>query len=74
MSPKKLAAFRLDIELIAGLEDVKRRTGAPVAEQVRRAITAWLDSHGVKVEAGQRRATTRKMAASRLRRKRSANE
>ena len=38
---KKLAAFRLDTELIEGLEQVKLKTGAPIAEQVRRAIRAW---------------------------------
>lgn len=47
MAPKKLAAFRLDLEQIAGLQAVKDRTGAPVAEQVRRAIVAWLKIHGV---------------------------
>ena len=48
MTPKKLAAFRLDPELIDGLQAVKDRTGAPIAEQVRRAIVAWLDKNGVK--------------------------
>ncbi|CAN5882329.1 hypothetical protein BH18ACI5_BH18ACI5_17250 [soil metagenome] len=47
MAPKKLAAFRLDPELIAGLQAVKERTGAPIAEQVRRAIGAWLKTNGV---------------------------
>lgn len=46
VTPKKLAAFRLDPEMIAGLQAVKDRTGAPVAEQVRRAIVAWLKIHG----------------------------
>ena len=44
MTPKKLAAFRLDTELIEGLERVKERTGAPIAEQVRRSIQAWLNA------------------------------
>jgi predicted DNA-binding protein len=47
---KKLAAFRLDPELIEGLQAIKDRTGAPIAEQVRRAIVAWLKANGVKTE------------------------
>ena len=48
MSPKTLTAFRLDPELIEGLKAIKKRTGAPIAEQVRRAIVAWLKKNGVK--------------------------
>jgi hypothetical protein len=57
---KKLAAFRLDPELIAGLEEVKRKTGAPVAEQVRRAIKSWLASQGVTGKAEQKRVTRKR--------------
>jgi hypothetical protein len=60
MSPKKLAAFRLDVDMIAGLEQVKAKTGAPIAEQVRRALAAWLKANGVSVKAGRERAVTRK--------------
>jgi predicted DNA-binding protein len=61
MTPKKLAAYRLDTELIEGLEQVKAKTGAPIAEQVRRAIKAWLASNGVAVQKSERkRAGTRK--------------
>jgi predicted DNA-binding protein len=61
MTPKKLAAYRLDTELIEGLEQVKEKTGAPIAEQVRRAIKAWLASNGVDVQKSDRkRAMTRK--------------
>ena len=59
VSPKKLAAFRLDPELIEGLQAIKDRTGAPTAEQVRRAIVAWLEQNGV-VKTDRRRAQTRK--------------
>jgi predicted DNA-binding protein len=59
-SPTKLAAFRLDLELIEGMEQVKRETGAPVSYQVRQAIAAWLAQHGVKAKADRRRAATRK--------------
>ena len=61
MTPKKLAAYRLDTELIEGLEQVKEKTGAPIAEQVRRAIKAWLATNGVIVQKSDRkRASTRK--------------
>ncbi len=60
MSPKRLTAFRLDPELLAGLEEAKQRTGAPLAELVRRAIRAYLTSQGVDVRAGRKRADTRK--------------
>ena len=61
MTPlKKLAAFRLDSELIDGLQTVKERTGAPIAEQVRRAIAAWLRANGVTIKTQRPRAVTRK--------------
>jgi hypothetical protein len=62
MTPKtKLAAYRLDIELIKGLEVVKEKTGVTIAEQVRRAIKAWLAANGVDVQkADRKRASTRK--------------
>jgi predicted DNA-binding protein len=56
---KKLAAFRLDPELIEGLQAVKDKTGAPIAEQVRRAIVAWLEQNGV-TKTDRKRAGTRK--------------
>ena len=57
---KKLAAFRLDTELIEGLEQVKLKTGAPIAEQVRRAIRGWLASQGVTAKSARKRTTPRK--------------
>ena len=48
MTPKILTAFRLDPELMDGLKAIKARTGAPIAEQVRRAIVAWLKKNDVK--------------------------
>ena len=54
--------FRLDEELRAGLEEIWRRDGVPVSEQVRRAIQEWLEKKGVKVKAAPRRAATRRKA------------
>lgn len=59
---KKLAAFRLDPELIDGLEVVKARTGAPIAEQVRRAIAAWLKRNGVTIKTARKRVAARRRA------------
>ncbi len=58
MSPKKLAAFRLDEQTIDALAAIKERVGIPVAEQVRRALEQWIAEHGDK--AGRKRAVTRK--------------
>jgi hypothetical protein len=44
---KKLTNFRIDSELIDGLQEVRDRDGIPVSEQVRRAIAAWLRLKGV---------------------------
>jgi hypothetical protein len=52
---KKLAAFRLDPELISGPEEKKERTGAPIEEQIRRAIVRWLEQNGVTAKAGGKR-------------------
>ena len=43
MTPRKLAAFRLDTDLIEGLE-LKERPGAPISEQARRSIQGWLNA------------------------------
>jgi predicted DNA-binding protein len=60
MTPKKITAFRIDEELLEGLEKVWERDGITAAEQVRRAIRAWLEKKGVKVKAAPRRAVTRR--------------
>jgi hypothetical protein len=52
--------FRLESELLDGLQQVRERDGIPVSEQVRRAIQAWLKEQGVAVKAERKRAATRK--------------
>jgi hypothetical protein len=60
MTPNlKPATFRLERHLLEGMEKVKRRDGVPVSEQVRRAVTAWLETKGVNVKAERKRASTR---------------
>ena len=61
MTPKKLAGFRIDEELLEGLQKVWERDGITTAEQVRRAVRAWLDQKGVSIGKPERkRAATRK--------------
>jgi hypothetical protein len=66
VTPKRLANFRLEHELLEGLSLVKDRDGIPLTEQVRRAIRLWLDSRGVTVKttrpARRKRATTKASA------------
>ena len=56
----KPATFRLERHLLEGLEEVKRRDGVPISEQVRRAVIAWLGTKGINVKSGAPRAVTRK--------------
>ncbi len=47
MAPRTLAAFRIEPEILKGLQTVKERDGVPVSEQVRRALRQWLKSKRV---------------------------
>lgn len=58
----KSATFRIDTDILEGLDAIKERDGVPVSEQVRRALRAWLESKGVEKEAASRRAGTRRKA------------
>lgn len=55
---RKVTTFRIDADLLDGLQEVWQRDGVAVSEQVRRAIRMWLDTKGVKAE--RTRAVTRK--------------
>jgi hypothetical protein len=59
MTPLKPTNFRLEEELLAALQFIKERDGVPVSEQVRRALTAWIDARGVKVKPPRPRARRR---------------
>lgn len=53
--------FRLEAELLKGLQQIRERDGIAVSEQVRRAIRTWLESKGVTEKKTERkRAATRK--------------
>jgi hypothetical protein len=58
-SSKAQTAFRIDPDILDGLREVKERDGVPISEQVRRALTAWLESKGVN-KTDRKRASTRK--------------
>jgi predicted DNA-binding protein len=60
MSPRtKTFTFGLPDELKTGLRVVRERDGLTEAEQIRRAIIAWLRDRGV-MKAERKRAVTRK--------------
>jgi hypothetical protein len=59
-SDKKQTAFRIEPEILDGLQRVKERDGIPISEQVRRALREWLERRRVTLKADRKRATTRK--------------
>jgi hypothetical protein len=60
MSPKKLTNFRIDAELLKGLDTIRRRDPEwSVSRQVREAIKDWLAKNGVAVKAAPRPRSTR---------------
>ncbi|MEZ5290154.1 MAG: hypothetical protein R2745_03650 [Vicinamibacterales bacterium] len=59
MSPRRKYSFWIDDEQAEGLKLVKERDGVLESEQIRRAITAWLESKGV-MKADRRPVSSRK--------------
>ena len=59
MAPKRVTTIRIDESILAGLQTVKERDGVPVSEQIRRALSLWLEEKGV-VKAERKRGGTRK--------------
>jgi hypothetical protein len=47
---KPLYSFAIHPAQLAALKKIQQRTGAPVSEQLRRAIDLWLRREGVKLE------------------------
>jgi hypothetical protein len=58
-SPMRFTGFRLPIDLIAALHQIRDRDGVPIAEQARRALSTWVESRGIKGE-GRTRGAARK--------------
>lgn len=63
MSPKELAAFRIDVDLLEAMRQVKDTDGIPVTTQIEKAVADWLKRRGVVVK----RKTERKRPAGRKR-------
>jgi uncharacterized protein (DUF4415 family) len=60
LTPKEITNFRIDSELLEALREIRDRDGVGIAEQVRRAIRAWVESKGVKVKTDRKRVSTRR--------------
>ena len=55
----KQTAFRIEPDVLEALQEIKRRDGLPVSEQVRRALLKWVVSKGI-LKTERKRAVTRK--------------
>ena len=55
MSPKKIAAFRLDTALLEAMRQVRRNDGIPVTTQIEMAVREWLARRGAFKAHKQRR-------------------
>jgi len=61
MTPKKMTTFRIDDELLEGLDSIRARDPDwSVSRQVREAIREWLKKHGVELSTGPRAATVKR--------------
>jgi hypothetical protein len=60
MSPKQRFQMVLEPAQIEGLKRVAARTGASMAEQIRRAIDAWLEKEDRPRRSDRPRGSTRK--------------
>jgi hypothetical protein len=60
VSPKQRFQVMLEPEQLAALRQIEEETGAPVGEQIRRAIDQALQEKGVTVKSERKRAATRK--------------
>ena len=58
MTPKQRFQILLEPEQLEALRRIEKRTGAPVARQIRMAVDGWLGKQGEKT--GRKRAVTRK--------------
>jgi hypothetical protein len=54
MTPRKLSTFRIDDQLLEGLEKIRDRETWSVSWQVREAIKDWLKKNAVAVKAPSR--------------------
>jgi hypothetical protein len=59
MSERRVTTFRIDEELLQGLQQLFERDGIQPSESVRRAIRAWLTAKGVLGKPGRKRSRER---------------
>lgn len=59
---KERFEFWIDADARQGLEAIKDRDGVPVAEQIRRAIAAWLAERDATMKTAPRRVSPRRKA------------
>ncbi len=59
MTPRRKYSFYIDDQQADGLKQIKERDGVLESEQIRRAITRWLEEKGV-MKPERKRAGTRK--------------
>jgi len=62
--PKQLTALRLDGDLLEAMRRLQERDGISFSEQMRRALRPWLESKGVIVKVGRKRAGAWKRSQS----------
>jgi len=60
LEARKPYTFYIDPHLMRGLDDVKKRDGIPVSEQIRRAIAMWLETKAGTTQGPSIRARQRK--------------
>jgi hypothetical protein len=62
MTARRRVTFWIDVWQDAALKAIKERDGVPEAEQLRRAVTAWVEEKGIDLprEVSRRRAQQKK--------------
>lgn len=55
MTPRKMATFRIDDELLDAMRAYYDAEGVQVSEQVRRGIVMWLESKGIDIKKTDRK-------------------
>ncbi len=55
MATQRQTAFRLSEDLLNALQTIKERDGVLISEQVRRALTAWVEAKGLRLKKTDRK-------------------
>lgn len=57
LTPRQRYTFFIEEDQRRAIAEIKARVGISESEQIRRAIEAWINEHGVKKAQGKRAAT-----------------